>query len=338
MSIPSRPSPSHASVAQMPDFRNLGVWLRLLLAANGLMLAAVLAANRSPAQLPTEIAEMAALVEPALLLTLALLYLFSASLQRLPARLALLVVVGLAIAMFAGVDAAMAVVLGSQHGWRAPLGAGLGAAVLLYWLALRTRAYLPAVAEARLAALNARIRPHFFFNSLNAVLGVMREDPRRAEAALEELAELFRALMRDNRNLTPLSEEIALARKYLDIERLRLGERLQVRWDVDDCPPELLAPPLLLQPLLENAVYHGIELSAEPAEIRVHIAATRDGVGIEIENPCAGEGPQRQGNRMALENLRERLMLFYDLEARLEVAQADGRYRVRVDLPRRTSP
>jgi two-component system sensor histidine kinase AlgZ len=338
MSIPSRPSASHASVAQLPDFRNLGVWLRLLLAANGLMLAAALAANRSPAQLPTEVAEMAALVEPALLLTLALLFGFSDLLRRLPGRLALLVVVALAMAVFAGVDATMAAVLGAPHGWRAALGAGAGAAVLLYWLALRTRAQLPAVAEARLAALNARIRPHFFFNSLNAVLGVMREDPRRAEVALEELAELFRALMRDNRNLTPLSEEIALARKYLDIERLRLGERLQVRWEVEDCPPEMLAPPLLLQPLLENAVYHGVEPAAAAAEIRVHIAATRDGVRIEIDNPCQAEGAQRQGNRMALENLHERLMLFYDLEARLETGASDGRYRVRVDLPRRTMP
>jgi two-component system sensor histidine kinase AlgZ len=166
----------------------------------------------------------------------------------------------------------------------------------------------------------------------------MREDPRRAEAALEALSELFRALMRDNRELTPLSEEIALARKYLDIERLRLGERLQVRWEVAGGLPETLAPPLLLQPLLENAVHHGIESAATPGEIRIGIAPTRDGIRIEIDNPWREEHAHRHGNRMALDNLRERLSLFYDLEARLETGVADGRYRVRVDLPRRTAP
>lgn len=342
MSIPSRPPAPRALVFRLPDFRNQGVWLRLLLAANGLLLMAALAANRALPLLPGEVAELAALVEPALLLTLALLYLLSPHLQRLPARLAGLVVVALAMATTAGVGGLLAGALGpggnGYGGWRAPLAAGGGAALLLYWFSLRARAHAPAFAEARLAALNARIRPHFFFNSLNAVLGVIREDPRRAEAALEELAELFRALMRDNCELTPLSEEIALARKYLDIERLRLGERLQVRWDVDDCPPEMLAPPLLLQPLLENAVYHGVEPATAPAEIRVRIAATRDGVRIEIDNPCLGEGAQRHGNRMALENLRERLMLFYDLEARLDTDMADNRFRVRVDLPRRAMP
>jgi two-component system sensor histidine kinase AlgZ len=141
--------------------------------------------------------------------------------------------------------------------------------------------------------------------------------------------------MRDNRALVPLSEEIALARKYLDIEKLRLGDRLQVRWEVDDCPPDMLALPLLLQPLLENAVYHGIEPALEAGEIRVHISAGRDGVRIRIDNPMLATKEHRAGNHMALENLRERLMLFYDLEARLECGEKEGRYCVCVDLPLR---
>lgn len=330
MSIPLRPP-----AFRLPDFRNQGVWLRLLLAANALMLGAALAGSRSLARLPAELAELAALVEPALLLTLALLYLAMPWLQRLPARSGLLAAAAFAVAVFAGVAALLAGLTGDQIGWRAPLAGGGGALLLLYWLDLRARAQAPALAEARLFALTARIRPHFLFNSLNAVLGVLRDDPRRAETALEALAELFRALMRDDRELTPLSEEIALARKYLDIERLRLGERLRVRWETDEPPPETLAPRLLLQPLLENAVHHGIEPAAAGGEIRIAIAAARATVTIEIDNPWLEEGAQRHGNRMALDNLRERLLLFYDLEARLETGVADGRYRVRVVLPRR---
>jgi len=330
MSIPAR-SPARP----LPDFRNLGVWLRVLLAANGLMLAVALVGNRAPAQLPEDVIELAALVEPTLLLVLTLLYLLTPLLRRLPRWLALAYVVVIAMAVAAGIDVLLAGLFDGRARWRLPLAVGCGAVLLLYWLSLRARAQAPALAEARLQALTARIRPHFLFNSLNAVLGVMRDDPRRAEVALEELAELFRVLMQDNRELVPLSTEIALARKYLDIEHLRLGERLQVVWDVGDCPPDILAPPLLLQPLLENAVYHGIEPTLAAGEIHVRIVAVRDGVRIEIDNPCPAESAHRPGNRMALENLRERLMLFYDLEAGLANEVADGRYRVRVDLPKR---
>lgn len=333
MSIPLR----HAPFA-LPDFRNRGVWLRLLLAANALLLLAALVGNRTPERLPLEIAALAAWVEPALLLTLAALFVLAPRLQRLPRPLAVALILLLAMTAGAAVDALLAGLFGQPgSGWRVPLAAGLATVLLLYWLSLRARAQAPALAEARLAALTARIRPHFLYNSLNAVLGVMREEPRRAEAALEELAELFRALMRDSRELVPLSDEIALARKYLDIERLRLGERLQARWEVEEMPPEMLAPPLLLQPLLENAVYHGVEMAERPEEIHVAIRATRDGVRIEIDNPCQPEGRHRHGNQMALENLRERLMLYYDLEARLETGMAEGRYRVRVDLPARSA-
>jgi len=333
MSIPAR-SPA----ARLPDFRNQGVWLRLLLAANGILLCIAVAASPSPGHVLRAFAERAALVEPALLLTLAVLYALAPLLQRLPWGPGAVAVALLAALLMGAVDALLAALFDAPASWQAPFAAALAAGLILYWLRLRAQARAPAVAEARLSALTARIRPHFFFNSLNAVLGILRADPRRAEAALEELAELFRALMRDNRELVPLSEEIALARKYLDIERLRLGERLQVKWEMDACPPDALAPPLLLQPLLENAVHHGIEPAAEPGEIRVHISGTRDGVMIEIDNPCPpGADAPRAGNHMALDNLRERLMLFYDLEARLDTGVTDGRYRVRVELPSRSA-
>lgn len=333
VSIPVRPLAS-----RLPDFRNQGVWLRLLLAANVLMLAVALIGNRQGTQLLREVAELAALAEPALLLTLSVLYLLGPRLQRLSRAWGWAAVVSVSMVVMTGVDMTLALAFASERSWRAPLAAGWAAVLVIYWLGLRSRAQAPALAEARLTALTARIRPHFFFNSLNAVLGIMREDVRRAETALEELAELFRALMRENTDLALLSEEIALARKYIDIERLRLGDRLQVIWTVDACPPDALAPPLLLQPLLENAVYHGIEPLAEAGEIRVCIANTRDGVRIEINNPVSANKEPRPGNHMAMENLCERLMLFYDLEARLETRQVDGRYWVRVDLPMRRMP
>jgi two-component system sensor histidine kinase AlgZ len=319
---------------RLPDFRNQGIWLRVLLAANLFFLAMASAGDLSPARLLGEITELAAWVEPALLLTLTLLFIISPVLQLLPARLAAVLVVALATAVAVGVGDLLAQLFGSSGGWRVPLAAGVCAAMILAWLDLRARAQTPALAEARLQALTARIRPHFLFNSLNAVLGMIRIDPRRAEVALEELAELFRALMQDNRELVPLSDEIVLARKYLDIERLRLGERLQVAWAVDDCPADALAPPLLLQPLLENAVHHGIEPAVTPGEIRVRLTTTRDGVAIEIDNPWLGENQHSAGNRMALANLRERLMLFYDLEARLDTRVENGRYHVRVSFPK----
>jgi two-component system sensor histidine kinase AlgZ len=223
----------------------------------------------------------------------------------------------------------------SQPWWHAGLWAALAAIILMAWFDLAARARAPAVAEARLMALTARIRPHFLFNSLNAVLGVIRADPRRAEQALEELAELFRVLMQDNRELVPLSAEIALARQYLDLERLRLGERLQARWEIDTCPPDALVPPLMLQPLLENAVYHGIEPLGEPGEIEISLARRQERLLIEIGNPVADIGSHQGGNRMALDNIRERLLLFFDLEATLETEQAGNRYRVRIVLPYR---
>lgn len=332
MSIPL-PPPSF----RLPDFRNLGIWLRVLLLANGLMLVLGLTRSPDPARWPEDVSTLAASVEPALLLTMAGLFVLSPALQRLPALPGAVVVVMLSALAMAGVDAYIARFLGGTRDWRGPFAFGTFSALLLAWLDLRARAQAPALAEARLSALTARIRPHFFFNSLNAVLGIIREDPRRAETVLEELAELFRALMRDNRDLTPLSEEISLARKYLDIERLRLGDRLQVHWEVADCPAELLAPPLLLQPLLENAIYHGIEPVAEPGEIRVRIVANREQVSIEIDNPSLSGTTQRRGNHMAIDNLRERLMLFYDLEASLAIQATAGRHVVRVTLPRRSA-
>jgi two-component system sensor histidine kinase AlgZ len=324
---------------RLPDFCNLGTWLRVLLAANGLALLAALARNRELAGLAGEFTELAVLVEPVALASLLLLCLGKGWQQRLAPLAAAALTVAIAMIVAVAVAALLAPFApepGVAWSWRPAFWSGLATVVMLSWFDLGTRARSPAVTEARLMALTARIRPHFLFNSLNAVLGVIRSDPRRAEAALEELADLFRALMKDNRELVPLSEEIALARQYLALERLRLGERLQVRWDVESCPPDALVPPLMLQPLLENAVYHGVEPLDGPGEVLVRMARRQDRLLIEISNPYGGQG-HGAGNQMALANIRERLLLFFDLEARLDTEATADRYRLTILLPYRSA-
>ena len=352
--------PSALGAPGLPDFRNLGVMLRVLLAVN--LFAALTVAIRleEPGRLVEELALMAGRVELPLLLCVVLLYLGAPGLGALPVaagRGAVLVLASLA-AIAGGLLAAVPAVQ-----WWRPLGwAWLAAALCLAYFDWRSRRLSPALAEARLIALTARIRPHFFFNCLNGVLGVIRTEPRRAEQALEELADLFRALMQDGRERVSLAEEVELAERYLGLERLRLGERLMVRWEFGDgmqrgqgdeggegegeaggrrarARAGLLrarVPSLLLQPLLENAVYHGIEPAAEAGEVIVRIARHGRELRIEVDNPVAAQGAHHAGNRMALDNIRERLMLFHDLEARLEIDEADGRYRARIRLPWKT--
>ena len=205
--------------------------------------------------------------------------------------------------------------------------------VLVGYFDLRGRALSPALTEARLQALQARIRPHFLFNSINAVLSLMRQDPRRAEQVIEDLAEMFRVLMADNRQLTPFAQEIELARQYLNIEQLRLGERLRVEWDMADFPVDALVPPLVLQPLLENAVYHGIEPRVEPGVITIQLRCEGDRVSVVLRNPYRPESDHHEGNRMALANIRERLQLHFDAEASIKTVAGEGTYEVQILMP-----
>ncbi len=209
------------------------------------------------------------------------------------------------------------------------------AALTIEFFRLRALSFSPSLAEARLQALQARIRPHFLFNSLNTVLGLMRGDPRRAENTLENLADLFRVFMRDTRELVPLDEEVVTCKQYLAIEQLRLGERLRVNWVLDEMPGDALLPGLLLQPLVENAVHHGIEPRSEPGEIRIVVSRPGERVRVEILNPAEEQQPMRRGNQMALSNIRERLMLLYDMEAELKTTEEDGQFRLLLELPYR---
>jgi two-component system sensor histidine kinase AlgZ len=329
----------------LPDFRNLGVALRLLL--GGVVLAALAALVAAPVigDWHTVFIAQAVHVVPVLLATLGLCVVLARPLARLPGLAGAAVVVAIAVAAALAVGDVLAFIgldpEGAGSATRSALLAAAGSAGLLAYFHLRARAMRPADAAARFAALSARIRPHFLFNSLNAVLSLIRSDPRRAESALESLAELFRALMREPRELVPLSEEIALCRQYIDLERLRLGDRLTVNWEVSAVPGDARVPQLMLQPLIENAIYHGIEPADEGGAIAIRFTREDEAIVIELDNPAPGaalnSGGRTRGNHLALANVRERLDLHYDLEARLETSQSDGRFRVRIVLPYRTA-
>ncbi|MBI3230258.1 MAG: histidine kinase [Burkholderiales bacterium] len=208
---------------------------------------------------------------------------------------------------------------------------------LQHYFELRNRAFSPALMAARLQALQARIRPHFLFNSLNAVLSLIRTEPLRAETTLEDLAELFRVLMRDAREQTTLGEEIRLCRQYLSIEKIRLGDRLQVKWDMTNTNDALLRkaqmPSLLLQPLLENAVHYGVEPSGQPCLVKIRISRSIDRIEIVVLNPIDPNVVVESGNQMALGNIRERLALLYDVEAQLTHGVIGNEYEVRLRFP-----
>jgi two-component system, LytTR family, sensor histidine kinase AlgZ len=321
----------------LPDFRNLAVMARVLVAMNALALFGTLFAEPTLAQGVERFVQAAAFVEPLLFAELLVLFLLSTLLARLPYWTGCVLVVGLTVAIAGAYHTAAAAVatLTVPGLWRTLVLAALGTILLLAYFHLHMKAFSPALAEARLQALQARIRPHFLFNSLNAVLSLIRRDPKRAERALEDLADLFRTLMADARQFVRLEEELSLLERYADIEQLRLGERLRITWELDGAPSDALLPPMVLQPLLENAVYHGVEPGTGPGEVVVRIERHGERVHATIENPHLEAGNQRAGNRMALDNIRERLALFFDAEASIATQTANGRYRVDIEIPYR---
>jgi two-component system sensor histidine kinase AlgZ len=325
----------------LPDFRNLGVIARVLVGVHLLAFGSVLAAASGWDDLLDRLMRAAGFLEPILLASLLVLVIFSPVLTRMRFAPGAGVVLALVLVMTMLARRGMAGVYGVPVDEELPQAlvlAALATALLLGYLRLATKAYSPALAEARLQALQARIRPHFLFNSLNAVLSLIRRDPQRAERALEDLADLFRTLMSDARQFVHLADEISLLERYASIEQLRLGERLRIVWELDAAPADAILPPLVLQPLLENAVYHGVEPSTEPAEVLVRIAQRGSRLHVLIENPYSEAHAHHAGNRMAIENIRERLMLFFDAEARLDARIEGGRYIAEIVMPYRPAP
>ena len=203
-----------------------------------------------------------------------------------------------------------------------------------FYLQQQLREREQAELTARLESLRARIRPHFLFNTLNSIASLIGSRPDAAERAVEDLSELFRASLIEGEHGTTVADELHLCRLYLNIEQLRLGERLRMEWDVDESLSEQPMPALLLQPLIENAVYHGVARMAEGGTIRIELRRRGDYLEAVVENPLPpGEPPPSAGHNMALDNIQQRLAALHQNKAEFLAHREPGSHRVSLSYP-----
>lgn len=335
---PSQGALPHGRSTAFPDFRNLGILLRGMLLAEAVHFVHHLAAQGNPVQALLAMAGGVPLYEATLLGTLLLLFAASPRLATMAFRQSASLCIAMAAVVAMAVHGFFSLTLPDPQSQGVLLSgvlAALTAALVFFYFHWRQLALSPALSDARLMALQARIRPHFLYNSLNTVLGLIRQDPRRAESVLENLADLFRALMAEPRVLVPLERELELAKAYVEVETIRLGDRLRVAWHCDGAPLEAEVPQLMLQPLIENAVIHGIEPNPEGGEVHINIFAKGERMLLVVRNPLLPAAPRRPGNRMALANIRERLDLHFDAEARMTHFTAGGEFVVQIEIPLR---
>lgn len=334
-----QPGGAAAQAALSPfDACQVGVVLRAVLFVHAVVGVAVSFLARGWQDWLLALAHGAAVALPATLLWLVLCCALKRVLARASDPMQWLVAVGLGAAC-AGYGWWQVGLVGLPltevvHGL-APMLAGASlSAMMFYALKLRSRSQLPAVTRARLTELQSRIRPHFLFNTLNTAITLVRVDPARAEAVLEDLSELFRVALIESGRAVTLSEEVDLARRYLAIEQIRFGERLQVQWDLDPAASEVRVPPLVLQPLVENAVRHGVEPSPEGGYVRIRTRVRGSLAVLTVTNslpPAATPGTA--GHGMALRNVKERLRLMHDVSAQFAAGPENGTWRVHIAVP-----
>ena len=219
------------------------------------------------------------------------------------------------------------------------LGVGLVSALLLSGLLLRYLhldrqvKMLHSLAEAsRIQELQARIRPHFLFNSMNIIASLIATDPGKAEQVVVDLSELFRRVLDDAHTLVPLREELALCRSYLALEKLRLGKRLQTEWEIGDYG-DVQIPSLSLQPVLENAVYHGIQLLPEGGLIKISVKRVNDRLILTIGNPRSHRMQHNKGSKMAIDNVQKRLIAHFGPTAVVRAERMDNHYITHINFP-----
>ncbi len=345
-SQPSNPPSSLAQAAPLPqtpvfEVCHVGVVLRALLAVQGLVLLGLALGADDLAQLGSRFLQACTVSVPALLawlLVVCALRLRLAAWPRLRVRLALMSLgalcawtpwyLSLLLERYLG--------LGWEQRWLSGVAVAItgavAAAALMGWLSLRVRAQTPSGLQARWVELQSRIRPHFLFNTLNTAVALVRVDPQQAERVLEDLAELFRAALAAPDWTATLADEVLLARRYLDIEQLRFGPRLRIAWQLSpDCDAARL-PPLLLQPLVENAVRYGVEPNEDGGDILVRSRRLRGGeIELLVRNSLRASAPG--GHGLALANVRERLHLLHDVAARFQVDAKPDRFSVRLIIP-----
>ncbi len=325
----------------VPDFRNLGVVLRILLLSNAFALFKAVIDGSNWGEVIAHLIESASLLTPVLLSSLLLLWLAQPVLKRMNYAYA-------SVAISAGVMLLTVMIFNCSGDFFEPIDdddrqfdamqyallAILVSQMLLFYFRWRAQILSQALHDARLQVLRARIRPHFLFNTINAVLSIVRSQPKQAETALEDMADLFRMAMGTAQDLVPLHQEIKLSEQYLALEKLRMGERLQLVWHIDEAALTAMIPPLLLQPLLENAVYHGIETLAAGGTINISVRRAGKQLELLISNPCQPHDVVKHvGNKLALQNIRERLELLFDVEARYVVEAQRDAYKISITLP-----
>ena len=334
-----RGAPSPHRRALVFDACQVGVVLRAVLFVELVMGVGAMFGAQNPVQWLASLALLTGGALPATLVWLVTACSLKTVLQRLTTaqQYAAGVLLGAVAGAYACAMLAL-VGLSASPPWLASAATGaLLAAMLVAALVLRARGRTPAATTARLVELQSRIRPHFLFNTLNSAIALVRNDPAQAESLLEDLSDLFRHALMEQGEAVTLGEEIALARRYLHIEQVRFGARLQVQWQLDPRADGARLPPLLLQPLVENAVKHGVEPSAQGGKLRVQTQRRGSRVLVRITNtvPSASErgANSSRGHGIALANVRARLALLHDVQCEFSAGVQDALYQVRITLP-----
>lgn len=332
--------PVRSNVQDRPlvfDACHIGVLLRAVLFVETVVAVTAMFHSPTPLQWLFRLAMLTAGAFPATLLWLVVACLLKKFLQTLPTawQYAAGVLLG-ALAGLYGCGILTLVGVTDDAGWVASAAAGaLLSALLVAALVLRARGRTPADTTARLAELQSRIRPHFLFNTLNSAIALVRQEPAKAEAMLEDLSDLFRHALIEQGESVTLEQEIYLAQRYLAIEQIRFGDRLKVQWSLDPRANHARLPPLLLQPLVENAVKHGVEPSARGGKLQVLTEIRGGNVLLRITNTLPGNDHTHthKGNGIALANVQARLALLHDVQSDFSANVQDGLFQVRITLP-----
>lgn len=322
------------SRASMFDACHVGVVLRAVLFAEAVTGVGAMFGAAQPLDWLLRFSLLTAGVLPATLAWLIAACALKARLNPLAPRLQWLagIVLGMGAGLYGCGLLALMDLFQPSPWWASAAAGALLSAMLLAGLFWRNKARTPAATAARLAELQSRIRPHFLFNTLNSAIALVRAEPRQAEAVLEDLSELFRSALADPTESVTLGQEITLAERYLAIEKIRFGERLQVQWSLDPLASGAMLPPLLLQPLVENAIRHGVEPSAHGAQVKISTLRRGSMVVVKVTNSTPG-GSGERGNGLALANVRDRLLLLHDVQARFQTVSKDSIFQVRLEFP-----
>ena len=343
----SKPASPAAKHHWLPQFCSLPTLFALMVVAEIVALVIAMAPHRNARSWISELAVASVFVQWLALLNAVVLCSSREALQRMTIRsgfacawLLAVITTGLGSAVVYSMDHVLDYGLTgpSGSGWRFVLGnaaiCSLIAAALLRYLYVRElwQERVHAAAKAQVDALQARIRPHFLFNSMNTIASLIRKRPEDAERAVEDLSDLFRAALGTQEALATMGEELDLIAQYLRIEGLRLGEKLVLDIDVSALPREQLLPPLLLQPLIENAVYHGIQRLPQGGTLHVLGKRDQDMIEITIRNPTPRDRA-RPGNAHALANVRARIEYHFGDKGKLQVHAGEEEFQVTVRLP-----